>query len=1074
MKRSYSLLLILAMALAMVMSMAASVFADDTALEVKNKYNMFKPTTAVLKDDNTLLLTYESASYDKAYVGTAAQAVLVADKAKTVERTEGVYALPLDTIEGEFPVAFHSVKNKGWYDRIFKIDTDAKTLTTDTPGTPIVPDDLASDWDEDVSVDSSIGMFQIAKTKVVIDDNGKVSVKIMAGNPNRSFPKIALIEQTATEEEKEDAAIVGIQVGDTNDYIYEFDVPASMLADGIPFSTYQTYKGASEWHNWKDQHTLTINSASVVNQLIEKIQVQKNSDFTPLYIELSKKCWDALPEDQQGEDDGYFSDDTGDASLDDPLNAVPDREKEMLVVSFGTSFNGSRAATIGAVEKELQRAFPTYAVRRAFTAQIIINHVLARDGEQIDNVKEAMDKAVAAGVKQMVIQPTHLMSGKEYEELKEEIDEYADKMDIYYGKPLLHSDEDKTIVAKALVDEAVAMSDYDTLDEAAEDKCAFVFMGHGTSHEAAKTYDEMQAKMDELGYGNVIVGTVEGIPEDTSLPEVKKVIDAKGFKKVILRPMMVVAGDHANNDMAGDWADALINGGEFTVEGETDPVNLGDGLGKGNVTSQINGLGEIRMVQGLYVIHAGKATPEKDDGVPAIAEEMVKKIQELVLKYATDENVIAAYDTALKYFDEYRALVDVVVDGLRTGDTSKLAEYGEMLDEYIKLGNKYAVEFQKMPEVKEALEKTVEKAKELRDLLKKYGIEKPEDVCDKIDEIKAEIEKAQADFEAALEEFINVTAKELLEEAAKELEKQAKEWAKDAGFTDEDIEQFMEMAKALQALLEEYKGLTPDEALDKAIADVKKAIEDNADLLTELAMEQLAALQEKWDNGDFDEYLEQAGLDRAQVEYIVKEIMAYVQGVSEGNTYQELQKQLEEAGKELEEKAAEIAELQDTIAALEQAKKEAEEKLAETEKALQEEKEKTAASEEQIKKLEEQAAKDAADLSKYENALKVMKAKPKMKSVKNKKGKKALVKFKGLKKLKATKYQVSYKAGKTKKKVLKKKTSSAKNLKLTLKKLKKGKKYTVKVRAAYTFKYKGQKYTVYSKWSKAKKVKIKK
>ena len=347
MKRSYSLLLILAMALAMVMSMAASVFADDTELTVDNKYNMFKPTTAVLKDDNTLLLTYASESYDKAYVGTAEHAVLIADPAKTAKRTDGVYALPLDTIEGELSIAFHSVKNKGWYDRTFKIDTDAKTLTTDTPGTPIVPDDAASEWDEEISVDSSLGMFNITKAKVVIDNNGKVSVKLTAGNTGRSFPKIALIEQKAEEPEKEEAAIVGTQAGDTNYYTYEFEVPASMLAEPIPFSTYQTKDGVSEWHSWKAQPTLTINSASVVNQLIEKIQVQKNSDFTPLYIELSKKCWDALPEDQQGEDDGYFSDDTGDASLDDPLNAVPDREKEMLVVSFGTSFNGSRAATIG-------------------------------------------------------------------------------------------------------------------------------------------------------------------------------------------------------------------------------------------------------------------------------------------------------------------------------------------------------------------------------------------------------------------------------------------------------------------------------------------------------------------------------------------------------------------------------------------------------------------------------------------------------------------------------------------------------------------------------------------------------
>ena len=351
--------------------------------------------------------------------------------------------------------------------------------------------------------------------------------------------------------------------------------------------------------------------------LIEAIQVQERTEDTDAQCEAAKAAYDALTDEQKKENEDvfdYFGRDTGDASKDDPLNGDEIGENELLVVSFGTSFNDSRAADIGGIEKALQEAYPDWSVRRAFTAQIIINHVQARDGEKIDNMQQALDRAVDNGVKNLVVQPTHLMHGAEYDELKGAVDEYAEKFEsVEIAEPLLGEvgadasaiNEDKASAAEALVAEAVKVSDYDTLDAAKEDGTAFVFMGHGTSHEANVTYDQMQTQMGELGYDNVFVGTVEGNPPDTALPEVKKAVEEKGYTKIILRPMMVVAGDHANNDMAGDWGDALANGGEFEVEGADAPVDLGEGFGKDNVTSQIEGMGRIADIQKMYVEHTG-------------------------------------------------------------------------------------------------------------------------------------------------------------------------------------------------------------------------------------------------------------------------------------------------------------------------------------------------------------------------------------------------------------------------------------------------------------------------------------
>ncbi len=335
-------------------------------------------------------------------------------------------------------------------------------------------------------------------------------------------------------------------------------------------------------------------------KLIEAIQVQERTEDTDAQCEAAKAAYDALTDEQKEENEDvfdYFGRDTGDASKDDPLNGDEIGENELLVVSFGTSFNDSRAADIGGIEKALQEAYPDWSVRRAFTAQIIINHV-----------------AVDNGVKNLVVQPTHLMHGAEYDELKGAVDEYAEKFEsVEIAEPLLGEvgadasaiNEDKAAAAEALVAEAVKVSDYDTLDAAKEDGTAFVFMGHGTSHEANVTYDQMQTQMDKLGYENVFVGTVEGNPPDTALPEVKKAVEEKGYTKIILRPMMVVAGDHANNDMAGDWGDALANGGEFEVEGAKEPTDIGKGFGKDNVSSQIEGMGRIADIQKMYVEHTG-------------------------------------------------------------------------------------------------------------------------------------------------------------------------------------------------------------------------------------------------------------------------------------------------------------------------------------------------------------------------------------------------------------------------------------------------------------------------------------
>ena len=355
------------------------------------------------------------------------------------------------------------------------------------------------------------------------------------------------------------------------------------------------------------QEELDQAAADNVAALIDAIYVQSRTDETDAQCEAAKAAWDALTDAQKELVEGdeaspdYFGLDTGDASLDDARNQDEIGENELLVVSFGTSYNDSRVADIKGIEDALQAAYPDWSVRRAFTAQIIINHIQARDGEKIDNMTQALDRAVANGVKNLVVQPTHLMHGAEYDEMCEAIEAYKDQFEsVSIAEPMLGEvgsdatviNADKEAVAKAVVAAALSESGYESTAAAKEAGVAYVLMGHGTAHVAKVTYSQMAAQMDKLGYENVFIGTVEGEPEDTSCEAVIAAVKEAGYTTVVLRPLMVVAGDHANNDMAGADEDSWKT--MFEAAGLT-------------VNCQISGLGRIADVQALYVAHTKAA-----------------------------------------------------------------------------------------------------------------------------------------------------------------------------------------------------------------------------------------------------------------------------------------------------------------------------------------------------------------------------------------------------------------------------------------------------------------------------------
>ena len=282
----------------------------------------------------------------------------------------------------------------------------------------------------------------------------------------------------------------------------------------------------------------------------------------------------------EAEDDENYE--TGDASLDNVRNQDEIGDNELLVVSFGTSFNDSRRLTIGAIEDKLDEEFgKDYSVRRGFTSQIIIDHVKRRDGIAIDNMAEALDRAVDNGVKNLVIQPTHLMNGLEYTDVVNEVGDYADAFDqVVIGDPLLTSDEDFDEVVKAITD---ATAEYD------DGETAICFMGHGTEADSNEVYQKMQDKLTDAGFENYFVGTVEATP---SVDDVLAKVQAGDYKKVVLEPLMIVAGDHANNDMAGDeegsWKTTFEDAGY-------------------DVTCLVRGLGELPAIQDIFVKHAQAA-----------------------------------------------------------------------------------------------------------------------------------------------------------------------------------------------------------------------------------------------------------------------------------------------------------------------------------------------------------------------------------------------------------------------------------------------------------------------------------
>ena len=374
-------------------------------------------------------------------------------------------------------------------------------------------------------------------------------------------------------------------------------------------STTEANQATADTKDSSDAPTADADQAAAdeVAALIDAIYVQARTEETDAQCEAAKAAWDALTDAQKALVEGeeaspdYFGLDTGDASKDDPRNQDEIGEKELLVVSFGTSFNDSRVADIKSIEDALQEANPDWSVRRAFTAQIIINHIQARDGEKIDNMEQALERAVANGVKQLVVQPTHLMHGAEYDEMCAAIDKVRDKFEsVEIAEPMLGEvgsdatiiNADKEAVAKAVVAAALSESGYESTAAAKEAGVAYVLMGHGTAHVAKVTYSQMATQMDKLGYENVFIGTVEGEPEDTSCEAVIAAVKEAGYTTVVLRPLMVVAGDHANNDMAGADEDSWKT--MFEAAGLT-------------VNCQISGLGRIADVQALYVAHTKAA-----------------------------------------------------------------------------------------------------------------------------------------------------------------------------------------------------------------------------------------------------------------------------------------------------------------------------------------------------------------------------------------------------------------------------------------------------------------------------------
>ena len=619
--------------------------AEAKVLTITNGTDMFKAVSAsaVESEDGsaTLTMALSGSGYHYLYKGTYEQAVAngtdtdnwIAGEVNADGKWEFKIPIAADELGTDVPVVaisdsyykkYLDGKNgieRAFYPRMVNVDLEEATLTTN---------DFKST--AELTVINKAKMFSLEETSDFVtvggpNSNGYTKTIVLAMGSD-SFSK-AFVGSAKDAAKAEDKDIVAFNKDDMT-----FDLKVLWMAkagdlDSItnvaekPFVvSFWSVKNEQWYERWfaldEEGAKLIVSSTEIDSEkaakcaeLIDKIYVQERTATTDADCKAAKDAWDALTDAEkelvQGvhADPGYFGDDTGDASKDDPLNADKIGENEILVVSFGTSFNDSRVATIGGIEKALAKSYPNWSVRRAFTAQIIINHVQARDNEKIDNVKQAMDRAVANGVKTLVVQPTHLMHGAEYDELKAEIDTYKDKMTIIYAEPLLGEvgkdatdiNADKETVAKAVVAAAVKDAGFESLEAADKAGTAFVLMGHGTAHEAKVTYEQMQTQMNKLGYKNVFIGTVEGEPESTECQAVIEAAAKAGYKNIVLRPLMVVAGDHANNDMA-DPEDEESWYSQFTASGNFEKVEC-----------QIAGLGEIPEVQKLYVAHTTAVLP---------------------------------------------------------------------------------------------------------------------------------------------------------------------------------------------------------------------------------------------------------------------------------------------------------------------------------------------------------------------------------------------------------------------------------------------------------------------------------
>lgn len=255
-------------------------------------------------------------------------------------------------------------------------------------------------------------------------------------------------------------------------------------------------------------------------------------------------------------------------------------KKGLLAVSFGTSVNETREKTIDAIEAYLKKSFPEYTLYRAWTSKMIIRKLQKRDGVHIDTVKEAMERMAADGVSEVVVQPTHVINGIENDGMIADALAYEDRFDrICFGAPLLTSDEDSRAVIEAVMAEFAELPKEEAL----------VFMGHGTTHYANAIYAALDYKFKDMGYENVFLGTVEAYP---SMQTLMKLVRAHGTKRVTLAPFMVVAGDHAMNDMSSEDKDSWRS--QFEAAGF-------------EVKCVLKGLGEYEGIQKLYAAHVRDA-----------------------------------------------------------------------------------------------------------------------------------------------------------------------------------------------------------------------------------------------------------------------------------------------------------------------------------------------------------------------------------------------------------------------------------------------------------------------------------